>query len=201
VFSLAKATEIGNHRVRFGELRIFGALLLVLLLAALLVACGGNEGGNGGGGDAADRGSGGGGGGGGTAAEEPPITELSEIVSASDRAALAGRRVRISEVDVLEVVNNRSVFVGADEEERLFAAVRRIPRLGETTGGPEEQQQQGRQSFEEGQTLELIGRVRPVPETADEALRRFGLKGEEFELLQDEQVFIRAKRADVVGEE
>jgi hypothetical protein len=204
VFSLAKATEIGNHRVRFGELRILGALLLVLLLAALLVACGGNEGGNGGGGDAADRGSGGGGGGGGgggTAAEEPPITELSEIVSASDRAALAGRRVRISEVDVLEVVNNRSVFVGAEEEERLFAAVRRIPRLGETTGGLEEQEQQGRQSFEEGQTLELIGRVRPVPETADEALRRFGLKGEEFELLQDEQVFIRAKRADVVGEE
>ncbi len=47
--------------------------------------------------------------------------------------------------------------------------------------------------------MELIGRIRPVPETADEALRRFGLKGEEFELLQDEQVFIRAKRAEVVG--
>ncbi len=191
---MAKVTEKSNHRVRFGELRVPGALLLVLLLAALLVACGGNEGGNGGGGDAADRGSGGGGGGGDTAAEEPPITELSEIVSASDRAALAGRRVRIPEVDVLEVVNNRSLFVGAGEEDRLFVAVRRLPHLGETTGGPEE-----RQSFEEGQTLELIGRIRPVPETADEALRRFGLKDEEFELLQDEEVLIRAKRAKVVG--
>ena len=193
---MAKVTETGIYRVRFVELRIPGALLLVLLLTALLVACGGNEGGNeggnGGGGDAADRGSG-------TAAEEAPITELSEIVSASDRAALAGRRVRISQVDVLEVVNNHSVFVGAGEEERLFVAVRRTPRLGETAGGPEEQEQQGRQRFEEGQTLNLIGRLRPVPETADEALRRFGLKGEEFELLQDEQVFIRAKRAEVVG--
>ena len=190
---MAKVTEKGIHRVRFVELRIPGALLLVLLLTALLVACGGNEGGNGGGGDAADRGSG-------TAAEEAPITELSEIVTASDRAALAGRRVRISQVDVLEVVNNHSVFVGAGEEERLFVAVRRTPRLGETAGGPEEQEQQGRRRFEEGQTLNLIGRLRPVPETADEALRRFGLKGEEFELLQDEQVFIRAKRAEVVGE-
>ena len=189
---MAKVTEKGIHRVRFVELRIPGALLLVLLLTALLVACGGNEGGNGGGGDAADRGSG-------TAAEEAPITELSEIVTASDRAALAGRRVRISQVDVLEVVNNHSVFVGAGEEERLFVAVRRTPRLGETAGGPEEQEQQGRQRFEEGQTLNLIGRLRPVPETADEALRRFGLKGEEFELLQDEQVFIRAKRAEVLG--
>ena len=49
--------------------------------------------------------------------------------------------------------------------------------------------------------MELIGRIRPVPETADEALRRFGLKAEEFELLQDEQVFIRARRAEAVGEE
>jgi hypothetical protein len=197
---LGKVTATGNRRVRFRESRVPGALLLVLLLAALLVACGGNEGGNGGGGDAAAPATTIGGGGGGMA-EEPPITELSEIVSSSDRAALAGRRVRISEADVLEVVNNRSVFVGADEEERLFVAVRRIPRLGETTGGLEEQEQQGRRRFKEGQTLELIGRIRPVPETADEALRRFGLKGEEFELLQDEQVFIRAKRADVVGEE
>jgi len=192
VFSLAKVTAKVNHRGRFrGARRVPGALLLVLLLAALLVACGGNEGGNVGGGEAADRSSGDGGGGGG-AAEEPPITELSEIVSASDRVALAGRRVRISEVDVLEVVNYRSVFVGAGEEERLFVAVRRAPRLGEATGGSEEQ-------FEEGQTLELVGRIRPVPETADEALRRLGLTGEEFELLQDEQVFIRAKRAEVVG--
>ena len=187
---MAKVTAKVNHRGRFsGARRVPGALLLVLLLAALLVACGGNEGGDGGGGEAADRGRGGGGGG---KAEEPPITELSEIVSASDRAALAGRRVRISEVDVLEVVNYRSVFVGAGEEERLFVAVRRAPRLGEATGGSEEQ-------FEEGQTLELVGRIRPVPETADEALRRLGLTGEEFELLQDEQVFIRAKRAEVVG--
>jgi len=197
---LGKVTATGNRRVRFRESRVPGALLLVLLLAALLVACGGNEGGNGGGGDAAAPATTIGGGGGGMA-EEPPITELSEIVSSSDRAALAGRRVRISEADVLEVVNNRSVFVGVDEEERLFVAVRRIPRLGETTGGLEEQEQQGRRRFKEGQTLELIGGIRPVPETADEALRRFGLKGEEFELLQDEQVFIRAKRADVVGEE
>ena len=84
----------------------------------------------------------------------------------------------------------------------MFVAVRRIPRLGETTGGVEEQEPQGRRKkFVEGQTLELIGGIRPVPETADEALRRFGLKAEEFELLQDEQVFIRARRAKVVGEE
>ena len=195
---MGKVTATGNRRVRFRESRVPGALLLVLLLAALLVACGGNEGGDGGGGDAAPATTVGGGGG---KAEEPPITELSEILSAPDRAALAGRRVRISEAEVLEVVNNRSVFVGTGEEERLFMAVRRIPRLGETTGVLEEQRQQERQKFEEGQTLELIGGIRPVPETADEALRRFGLRGEEFELLQDEQVFIRVKRAEVVGGE
>ena len=195
---MAKVKAKGNRRGRFREgRRVPGALLLLLLLAALSIACGGNEGSNGGGGDAAPPATTVGGGGG--KAEEPPITELSEIVSASDGAALEGRRVRISEADVLEVVNNHSVFVGAGEEDRLFVAVRRIPLFGETTGGPEEQEQQGRQRFEEGQTLKLIGRIRPVPETADEALRRFGLKGEEFELLQDEQIFIRAKRAEVVS--
>lgn len=200
VFSLAKVMAKGNRRGRFGgPRRVTGALLLLSALAALSIACGGgNEGGSGGGGDAADRGSGGGGDGGG-AAEGPPITELSEIVSASDRAELAGRRVRIPEVEVLEIVNNRSMFVGADEEERLFVAVRRTPRVGGTTGGIEEQEQQERQRFEEGQTLELAGVIRPVPETADEALRRFGLEGEQFELVQDEQVFIRANRAEVVG--
>ena len=197
---MAKVKARVNRRGRFREARLVpGALLLLLLLAALSIACGGNEGSNGGGGDAASPATTVGGGGG--KAEEPPITELSEIVSASDGAALAGRRVRISEADVLEVVNNRSVFVGTGEEERLFVAVRRIPRLGKTTGVLEEQRQQERQKFEEGQTLKLIGGIRPVPETADEALRRFGLRGEEFELLQDEQVFIRAKRAEVVGGE
>jgi hypothetical protein len=189
---LAKVKAKGNQRGRFREARrVPGALLLLLLLATLSIACGGNEGSNGGGGDAAPPATTVGGGGG--KAEEPPITELSEIVSASDGAALAGRRVRISEADVVEVVNNHSLFVGAGEEDRLFVAVRRIPLFGETTGGLDEQR------FEEGQTLKLIGRIRPVPETADEALRRFGLKGEEFELLQDEQIFIRAKRAEVVS--
>ena len=189
---MAKVKARVNRRGRFREARLVpGALLLLLLLAALSIACGGNEGSNGGGGDAASPATTVGGGGG--KAEEPPITELSEIVSASDGAALAGRRVRISEADVLEVINNHSVFVGDGEEDRLFVAVRRIPLFGETTGGLDEQR------FEEGQTLKLIGRIRPVPETADEALRRFGLKGEEFELLQDEQIFIRAKRAEVVS--
>ena len=201
---MTKITAKGNHRVIFGAARVPGALMLVLFLAALLVACGGDEGGSGGGGDNADRGGngGGGGGGGGGTAEGPRITELSEIVSASDRASLAGRRVRLAEVNVLEVVNNRSLFVGANEEERLFVAVRRTPRVGGTTGSVEEQaqeEQQGRQKFEVGQTLKLAGVIRPVPETTDEALRRFGLEGEQFELVQDEQVFIRANRVEVVG--
>jgi len=193
VFSLAKAKGIWAWRVR-------GVLVLVLMLAAVLGGCGGNEGGDNqeGGGDNADRGNRGGG----TAAEEPRITELSEIVSASDKGTLAGRRVRIPEVNVLQVFNNRSLFVGASEEERLFVAVRRTPpRLGETTGGGlEEQDQQGGQRYEEGQTIELAGVIRPVPDTADEALRRFGLEGEQFDLVQEEEVFIRANRAEVVGE-
>ena len=193
---MGKVTAKGNDRVRFGESRVPGALVLVLLLAALLVACGGNGGGNGGGDgggeDNADRGGNGGGG----TAEGPRITELSEIVSASDRAALAGRRVRLAEVDVLEVLDYRSLFVGAGEEERVFVAVQRPPRVGGITGSVQEQAQE---QFEEGQTLELAGVIRPVPETADEALRRFGLGSEEFELVQDEQVLIRAKRAEVVG--
>jgi hypothetical protein len=177
-------------------LRIPGALLLVLLLTALLVACGGNEGGNGGGGDAADRGSG-------TAAEEAPITELSEIVTAPDRAALAGRRVRISQVDVLEVVNNHSVFVGAGEEERLFVAVRRTPaprrNRGRTRGA-------GATGAPEVRRRANVGADRQDPTGPRNrrrgAARRFGLKAEELELfLQDEQVFIRARRAEAVGEE
>lgn len=52
---------------------------------------------------------------------------------------------------------------------------------------------------EKGETVELVGVLRAVPETANEALRRFGLTQEQFKLVRDEQVFIRANRAEVVG--
>ena len=167
-------------------------MLLALSVAALLLsgcARGGDTAGggdDGAGGDRAEEGAGGDG-----AAEEPPITDLEQIVSASDKRELAGRRVEAAEADVLEVPNARSLFVGEGEAERVFVSVRRIPGgpSGNTSATEGEQE---RRRFAEGQTVELTGVVRPVPESADEAFRRFGLGREQFELVQDEEVFIRA---------
>lgn len=186
-------TEVGA-RGRFGRGRAFCAFVLALLALVLLAGCGGGEGG----GSAEERGSGGGGGGG--DAEEPPITDLGEISSASDKRELAGRRVELAEVNVLEVPNERSLFVGQGDSERVFVALRQRPGGGSagTTGGAEEGQAAG-QGFEEGQTVSVSGVIRPVPETADEAFRRVGLGLEQFDMVKDEEVFVRATKATASG--
>ena len=99
----------------------------------------------------------------------------------------------------MEVPSERSLFVGPGDGafEPVFAATARKRRGGSSSGTTSAVG--GQQRFAEGQTVELSGVIRPVPETADEAFRRFGLGREQFELVRDEEVFIRASRVTVTG--
>lgn len=53
----------------------------------------------------------------------PPISDVILIVDAPDRPVLAGREVRLANMRVLDVVGDRTFFVGPDANRRLFVVL------------------------------------------------------------------------------
>lgn len=60
---------------------------------------------------------------------EGPITDLATVLNAEDRRALIGREFQLSDVRVLNVVGDRTFWVG-EGDKRVFAALREVPPPG-----------------------------------------------------------------------
>lgn len=90
-------------------------------------------------------------------AETGPITDLATIVDAADGAALVGRPVALNDMRVLDVVGDRTFFVGTDQNRRAFVVLNEVP----TPNGVE-----GRYNVESGQTLSIQGVMRRPNEPA-----------------------------------
>lgn len=88
----------------------------------------------------------------GVAAASGPITDLATILGTADRAALAGRPVDLANMRVLDVVGDRTFFVGPDQNRRVFVVLNEVP----TPGGPPE----GRYNVEPGQVININGVMR-----------------------------------------
>jgi hypothetical protein len=63
------------------------------------------------------------------AGPQEPITDLTTVFEAADRRALIGREFQLSDVDVLDVVGDRTFWVG-EGDRHVFAALREVPPPG-----------------------------------------------------------------------
>lgn len=164
--------------------------LLSVMMALLLSACGGGEenGGGRGGGGQEDQANGGG------ARQEEPITNVDEILSVSNKAELAGRRVRLDEVGAIEATDNgNALLVGPEGEQGIPVILKSKPDLGGSTT-PEDDTDKTTPDIEAGQTVRVVGVVRVAPESYDEAVRKYGMRRKQFDFLEGQDAFILAGR-------
>lgn len=170
------------------SLASFVALSLAIML---LAACGGGQ-------DGGQGGSGGSGGGqedgatgGGTVAEGPPIRDIDEIVTASDKTALAGRRVRLKNVKIIEVTKTGlGLVVGTDIEQGVAVLIPPSARTSQGGSTNAEQTEAKAPELESGQSVNVRGIIRETPANYDNAVRDYGLKRKQFALLQDHEIFV-----------
>lgn len=100
---------------------------------------------------------------GGATAAGGAITDAGTILNASDRSALVGRQVQLSDMRVVDVVGDRSFYVApsadAPENQRLFVVLNEMPTPG--TPGTE-----GRYDVTEGQVVSIDGVFRATGDSA-----------------------------------
>lgn len=95
----------------------------------------------------------------GTSQPTDPITDLATILDATDRASLVGRPVDVRNVRVLDVVGDRTFFVGTGPDRRAFVVLNEVP----TPGRPGVE---GRYDVNAGQTININGIMRSPSEPA-----------------------------------
>ena len=117
----------------------------------------------------------------------PAVSDINQIIGATDAQSLAGNRAELTGVTVLSVVADKVFWIGATEDQRVLVVVEEDESGGSVEGGVD---------ISEGQTVDLSGVVRKMP-SANEAMERWGLSEAEATTLKDEAVFIRAQRVQV----
>ncbi len=177
-------TKNSKHR-GIARLRELGAITLMLVSMSLISACGGGgggdnaEGGNKGGqGGAEQAGKAGGGNGGGTGgpagADRPPVTDMRVIMASTDKGKLNGTRARFKGAEVRSIVSERAFFVGENDAEQML-----VLNVGDGV------------EVSEGQKGLVAGKlITPKPELEE----RFSLTPEEAAAVNDQEIFLRAKR-------
>lgn len=127
------------------------------------------------------------------AAAGSEITDPLVIVAVPDRLPLVGRTVRLTAVEVQDVIGDQAFWIGPDENQRVLVAMQEVPPPGYPTDADID--------INPGQTINLVGQVRRMPALAGEDLARTETAfGEAFaRAAQDEQVYIFAQAADVVA--
>jgi uncharacterized protein (TIGR02271 family) len=106
------------------------------------------------------------------------ITEVIIITSASDPSALAQRSVKLNNVKVERVINNRVVEIRDDSGRSCYV------RLNETMP-----------NVKDGDTLNIVGTIKPIPSTMSD----LGLGEEAKQALKGQQVFVEAQKFEVTN--
>ncbi|MCA1738484.1 MAG: hypothetical protein LC740_06545, partial [Actinobacteria bacterium] len=110
-------------------------------------------------------------------------TDLRAIITEPDKQFLVGRPVRLTGANVRGVINDQSFLLGPSDTRQLFGVL-------------EGEQPQGAVNIEEGQTLSIVGVIRPL-QSVDEAQQRFGLTETEAALLQSQEIYLSVNRIEV----
>ncbi len=118
------------------------------------------------------------------------ITDVLLIV-VPDPTPLVGRRVRLTNVKVQDVVGDRTFYVGANENQRVLVVFEEEA----TPNTPID----GKVDVNKGQTVAINGVIRQMP-SVDEARRRFGKLMNEAELkaLANQRIYIQTDDPKII---
>lgn len=120
---------------------------------------------------------------GGAVATDVPIGQPDRLV------AMVGQDVRLTSVQVQEVVSDKGFWVGPSDTQRLFV-------LLEENSSPNTKTE-GQVDVNKGQTVTIEGEIRRLP-SADQA-QQVGFDPQRFEELQKEQVYLHAERVQITN--
>lgn len=116
-----------------------------------------------------------------------PITDVYLLVAAPDRRAFLGRQAEFSNVTVLDVVGDKTFWIGPSTEKRVFVVLNEVPTPGQP--GVE-----GRYDIRKGQTLSIVGALTEIPD-AETAKTLWGEPG--ANAAAQEQVYLRANQVEI----
>lgn len=111
------------------------------------------------------------------------------ILDAPDRPALVGQRVQLEAVPVQSVTGDKTFWVGPNSDRQLFVFLEE-----QNTPAPTD----AALNINPGQQVTLSGVVRVLPPIA-EARQLWNLSDENAARLENQQVYLRADRAEIVG--
>lgn len=120
---------------------------------------------------------------GGTAAASSkgePLSDVTEFTKATDRTALVGRKVKLTDVNVQRVLTDRAYFVGSSDTAALLVLLDKDMDAG---AGPQ------RVKLMPGHKVSLTGVLEPVP-TAEIANEQYGLGKPNYDAIGKEQVYL-----------
>ena len=120
---------------------------------------------------------------GGTAAASSkgePLSDVTEFSKATDRLALVGRKVKLTDVNVQRVLTDRAYFVGAGDSAAMLVLLDKDMDAG---AGPQ------RVKIMPGHKVSLTGVLEPVP-TAEIANEQYGLGKPNYDAIGKEQVYL-----------
>ncbi|HEY0970699.1 MAG TPA: hypothetical protein VGE02_06975 [Gemmatimonadales bacterium] len=105
------------------------------------------------------------------------VSDLAQLTGAADAAALVGRRVALSSVNVQDVVSDRGFWVGSGEDDRVFAV--RMEQVTPPDG-----------AVNPGQTVSLQGVLRAMPSNLEEQRTPWNLGSTDVSVLAAQSVYI-----------
>ncbi len=111
------------------------------------------------------------------------------ILDAPDRPALIGQRVQLEAVLVQSVTGDKTFWVGPNNDRQLFVFLEEQNTTAPTDAAL---------NINPGQQVTLSGVVRALPPIA-EARQLWSLTDENAARLENQQVYLRADRAEIVG--
>lgn len=118
------------------------------------------------------------------------ITDVLLIV-VPDPTPLVGRRVRLTNASVQDVVGDRAFYIGANENQRVLVVFEEEP----TPNTPID----GKVDVKEGQTVAINGVIRQMP-SVEEARRRFGnlMNQPELNALANQRIYIQTDDPKII---
>jgi hypothetical protein len=115
------------------------------------------------------------------------IDDVLVVVTPPDPSPLAGRRVQLTNVPVLDVVGDRTLWVGPNQDQRLFVVLKEVPPPGWPTDADID--------LNPGQTVNLSGVIERIPDPRS-AAQAWGEPG--ANAAKEERVYLFADAAQVV---